>query len=154
MPASYTSHSTLGIPFKKGDNDGGMRLLSQGWMVWSRMWHCTWGWNHLLKSSFLFFLKHVDILSSFAFTLELVCGNYIAWNEGSSFQIKGDGNRISKAFIWCPASSCTGESFSRFWARWCYDWEGMNNIQLSCYCLGVTGRGRSVWVQSATLWCG
>lgn len=29
--------------------------------------------------------------------------------------------------------------------------EGMSNIQLCCYCLGVTGRGRSVWVQSVTL---
>lgn len=84
----------------------------------------------------------------FFFTLELVCGKYTAWNEEPSFQVKGDWNRISKAFIWCPASSCTGESFSRFWTRWCYDWEGMNNWQLCC--LGVTGRGRSVWGGSKT----
>lgn len=49
----YFSLHSVGIPFKKGDNDGGMRLLSQGWMVWSRMWHCKWDWNHLRKSSFL-----------------------------------------------------------------------------------------------------
>lgn len=97
-----------------------------------------------IVSLFCFFLKHViNTLSLFHFTLELICGKYIAWSEGSAFQVKGDWNRVSKAFIWCPASSCIGESFSRFWPQRCYDWEGMNNIELCG--LGATSRGRSVW---------
>lgn len=70
------------------------------------------------------------------FILELVCGKYIVWNEGTPFPVKGDGNRISKTFIWCPASSGPRESCSRLGSWWYCDWQGMNPCVMFLICPG------------------
>lgn len=83
-----------------------------------------------------FFLSMLLILLVSHFILELVCGKYIVWNEGTPFPVKGDGNRISKTFIWCSASSGPRESCSRLGSWWYCDWQGMNPCVTFLVCPG------------------